>query len=76
MRVLGSIIEPSPRFLAGIIADHFHCSPIGAKFIRHNDFRIAVFLHGFLQELQGSLVILSLGEKSFKNFSFVIDGSP
>ncbi len=52
-----------------------HCSPIGAKAIRHNLFRHPISPHDFLQKLQSSLAVTLLGDKYFKNFAFVIHSS-
>lgn len=49
---------------------------MGAKYNRHNNLQAAISLHGFLQKLQGSAAIAPLSYEGFKNFTFVINGSP
>jgi len=76
MRILSPIIQPPAGFLAIRVAYFFHRSAIGVKLICHNNLRTAISLHGFLQKLQGCSTIARLGDESFKNFSFMINGSP
>ena len=76
MRILGSIVEPTPRLLACFVSDHFHRCPVGTKAVCHNFEWITVSLHRFLQNPQRSFAIPLLCDECLKDFSFVINGSP
>ncbi len=76
MRVFGSVVGPPPGFLPAFVADYLHRRAIGAKSVCHYGLWIAVSLHGFLEEFQGSSLVTALGDKTFQNFIFVIHGAP
>ena len=76
VRIFGAIVDPPPGFLPAFVADYLHRSAIRSELVRYYDLRIAISLHGFSQEFQGSSLVASLGNETFQNFAFVIDGAP
>ena len=76
VRILGPIVELTTRFLAPVIPDDFHRSPVRRTLVRHDNMRIAVPLHCFLQEFQRSSLIPLLRDIGFQDFAFVVDSSP
>src|SRR3990167_7406298 len=64
------------RFLAPVIPDGFHRGPVRRTLVRHDNMRIAVSLHCFLEEFQRSRLVSLLRDIGLQNFAFVVDGAP
>jgi hypothetical protein len=76
MRVLASIVLPTPCFLFLNIPDNLHRSAVGSQLVRNDDFWRTVSFHCFPQEFEGCLAIATFCYIRFQHLTFVINSAP
>jgi len=76
MRIFRSIVEPAPRFMSCVCADHFQGGAIGTKLIGYDHIRQSKSFQRLSQKLQCRTSIPRLGDKCFQHLPFMIDRAP
>jgi hypothetical protein len=76
MGVFCPVVESTLGLLACVIADYLHRCSVRPKAVCHILVWITVSLHRLSQKLKRSFAISLLCDKHFKDFSFMINGSP
>ena len=76
MRILRPIVEATPNLLAIDDADLIHRRGIGAKSVRDDAPRAAVFLHDALHKFQRRSPVPLGRDHRFQDLPFVIDRPP
>ena len=75
-RILRAIVEPATGLPIVGQSQVLQCRAVGPEFVRDENMRVTMALHGFPEEVQGGFSIPALGHNGFQDFAFVIDGLP
>ena len=76
VRVLGSVVEPAPRFLSICGTNIPQCSTVGPKSICDDYLGLSVLSHRLLEEFQCGFLVACLGDEAFQDLPFVVHRAP